>query len=175
MAEKKGFRSCSKCKKEFPADNTHFFKHSQRSDGLHSWCKSCCKEGNKKSIEKKYSTFEGRITTFLRTCKESAKKRNQEFSLSRKDFLDMWKQQDGLCVYTGLPMELAPATLFSVSVERIDNNIGYTPENTVLVTNAVNRMKSNMEGEDFFHFCKCVTLWLSNKDLELEVEFEKHA
>ena len=175
MAKKPGLKSCSKCNGEFPATKEHFYAHSQTPDGFHSWCKSCCKEGNKKSIEKKYSTFEGRITTFLRTCKDSAKKRNQEFSLTRQNFLDMWEQQEGLCVYTGLPMELAPATLFSVSVERVDNSVGYTAENTVLVTNAVNRMKSNMEGEDFFHFCKCVTLWLSNKELDLDVEFDKYA
>jgi hypothetical protein len=175
MAKKPGFRFCSNCHESYPATGEHFFRHKERKDGLHSWCKSCCKEGNKRSIEKKYSTFEGRITTFLRTCKESAKKRNQEFSLERQDFLEMWDEQQGLCVYTGLPMELQPNTLFSVSVERVDNSVGYTKNNTVLVTNAVNRMKSNMEGEDFFHFCKCVTLWLSNKKLELDVEFDKYA
>jgi hypothetical protein len=175
MAKKPGLRFCSNCHESYPATGEHFFKHSQTKDGFHSWCKFCCKEANKRSIEKKYSTFEGRITTFLRTCKDSAKKRNQEFSLERQDFLDMWDEQAGLCAYTGLPMELQPSTLFSVSVERVDNSAGYTKNNTVLVTNAVNRMKSNMEGEDFFHFCKCVTLWLSNKELELDVEFDKYA
>ena len=175
MAKKPGLRFCSKCHESYPATGEHFFRHNERKDGLHSWCKSCCKEANKKSIEKKYASFEGRITTFLGSCKKSAEKRNQEFSLTRQDFLDMWEDQEGICVYTGLPMELRPNTLFSVSVERVDNNVGYTKDNTVLVTNAVNRMKSNMEGEDFFHFCKCVTLWLSNKELELDVEFDKYA
>ena len=167
-------RACSKCKKEFPANGEHFFKHSQRKDGLHSWCKPCCKEGNQKSLRKKYSTFEGRITTFLRTCKTSAKKRNQEFSLTRQDFLDMWEKQNGICVYSGIPMELAPNTLKSVSVERVNNDTGYTPENTVLVTNAVNKMKSNMKGEDFFEFCKQVTIWMSDKNLNRVVNFTKH-
>lgn len=168
-------RKCFKCKKEFPATLEFFFKHSQRSDGFHSWCKSCCKDGNKRSLLKKYSTFEGRISTFLLSCKRNAEKRGNEFYLTRQDFIDMWKEQAGICGYSGLPMELAPNTLLSVSVERIDNNIGYTINNTILVANAVNRMKSDLDPEDFYHLCKCVTRWLSDENLELDVEFKKYA
>ena len=171
---KDGLRHCSKCHGAFPPTGEYFYRHNQRQDGFHSWCKSCCREGQKRSIEKVYATFEGRIPTFLRSCKTSARKRGQEFSLTRQDFLDMWEQQDGLCVYTGLPLELAPNTLFSVSVERVNNDIGYTPDNTVLAINAVNKMKSDMSGEDFFHICKCVTQWLSDESLTLNVEFEKY-
>lgn len=169
-----GLRTCAKCRNAFPPTSEHFFRHKQRADGWHSWCKACCKEGNKRSIVKKYSTFEGRITTFLQSCKNSSKKRGQEFSLTREDFIEMWKVQAGTCAYSGLPMELLPNTLLSVSVERIDSKIGYTKENTVLVANAVNRMKSDLDPEDFFHLCKCVTRWLSDEELELDVEFKKY-
>lgn len=167
-------KTCFSCKIEFLANNENFFRHSQTKDGLHSWCKSCCKKGNKRSLAKKYSNFEGRITTFLRTCNTSAKKRNQEFALTRQDFLDMWEKQNGICAYSGIPMALEPNTLKSVSVERVNNDIGYIPENTVLVTNAINKMKSNMKGEDFFEFCKQVTIWMSDKELNRVVDFRKH-
>ncbi len=86
----------------------------------------------------------------------------------------MWESQHGLCVYTGIPMDLAPSKLTTVSVERIDSGVGYTEENTVLVCAAVNRMKSDLEAKDFYNFCRRVTLWLSDEDLELNVGFHKH-
>ena len=168
------FRSCFRCKKEFPATGEFFFRHSGRRDGLHSWCKPCCKQGSERSLEKKYATFEGRISTFLISCKRSAASRGQECTLTRQDFLDMWEAQEGLCVYTGYKMDLQPKTLYSVSVERIDSSRGYTPENTVLCCNAANRMKSDLDAEDFYDFCKAVAVWLSDEDLTLAVEFEKH-
>jgi len=168
-------RLCFSCKSTFPATNEFFFRHSQRKDGLHSWCKDCCRIGNLKSKQKLYSTFEGRIKTFLRSCKNSSEKRGHEFSITRQDLIDMWERQEGICVYTGLKMELQPNTLLSVSVERINSDIGYTSENTVLCCNVVNRMKSDLDAEIFFDICKSVTMWLSNENLTLDVEFVKDA
>ena len=165
-------RECSKCGSVKPKEQ--FFKHSQRSDGLHSWCKECCKEGSRRSIAKKYATFEGRISTFLRTCKVSAKKRGQEFSLTRQDFEEMWRDQYQLCAYSGIEMTTLPSMLTSVSVERIDNEVGYTRENTVLVCNGVNRMKSDMKPEEFLAFCMAVSDWLSDDDGNPCVEFVKY-
>jgi len=82
--------------------------------------------------------------------------------------------QHGLCAYSGIPMDLAPSKLTTVSVERIDSGVGYTEENTVLVCAAINRMKSDLEAKDFYTFCKHVTLWLSDDELDLSVEFTKH-
>ena len=170
--EETNSKICAKCRET--KDASMFFKHSSTSDGFHSWCKSCCKIGNNKSRLKLYSTFDGRIKTFLSSCKKSSQKRNQEFRLTRQDFLDMWKKQSGMCAYTGLKMDLAPNTYFSVSVERIDSNIGYIPENTILITMAVNRMKSNFSAEFFYKMCKDVTIWLSDENLERDVDFIKN-
>jgi hypothetical protein len=165
-------KACYKCKLEKPIEL--YYKGSNTKDGLHSWCKDCCNIGNKKSIIKKYSTFEGRIPTFLYTCKTSAIKRKQEFSLTADDLRAMWKEQDGICCYSGLPMKLEPNTLFSVSVERVNNSVGYTPDNTVLICKGVNSMKSSMTGEEFYTFCSSITNWLSDNNGNLGVRFQKY-
>lgn len=87
----------------------------------------------------------------------------------------MWDAQGGVCVYTGMKMELQPNTLLSVSVERIDSSIGYTPDNTVLCCNAINRMKSDLDAQTFVDLCRSVVLWLSDEKLDLDVEFVKDA
>lgn len=86
----------------------------------------------------------------------------------------MWETQQGRCVYSGLKLDLVSSKLTTVSVERVDNTIGYTAENTVLVCAAINRMKSDLKAEDFYNLCKHVTLWLSDSDLELCVRFSRY-
>jgi hypothetical protein len=153
---------------------SNFFRHAQTKDGYHSWCKQCCKQGSKASRTKKYSTFEGRIATFLSSCRRSAKSRNNECTITAQDLVDAWQTQGGVCAYSGLKMTTAPNEYTSVSVERIDSTIGYTAENTILVCNAINRMKSDLPGEVFFSMCRAVTDFLGDEDGNLGVDFRKY-
>jgi hypothetical protein len=115
-----------------------FFKHSQTPDGLHSWCKECCKKGNQKSKIKVNSTIESRAKVFLQNAKKSAKKRNQEFSLEIPDVVDCWNDQLMICAYSGIEMTLEARKLNTVSIERI------------------NRMKSDFSYQDFYMLCRCL-------------------
>jgi hypothetical protein len=146
-----------------------FFKHNQTSDGYHSWCKECCKEGNNKSRAKLNSTIEGRARVFLQNAKKSAIKRKQEFSLDIPDVVNFWNQQQGFCAYSGRSMTLEASRHNTVSIERIDSSKGYTVYNTVLVCQAINRMKSDFEFKDFYYLCKDVCIFLGNESLNLNV------
>lgn len=160
-------KTCFKCKTTKPYDL--FFKHTQTSDGYHSWCKTCCKEGNEKSRNKVNSTIEGRAKIFLRNAKKSAEKRQQIFDLTIQDIVEAWNQQLQTCAYSGRTMTLEQGHLNTVSIERIESKVGYTKENTILVCQAINRMKSDFLYEDFFNLCKDVTQFLSDDDLNLNV------
>lgn len=162
---------CAKCKTKFSI--IEFFKHKQTKDGFHSWCKHCCKQGNARSKEKKYSSFEGRIATFLTSCRKSAEKRKQTCSITANDLKQAWEAQSGICVYTGWAMTTQANCATTVSVERIDSKQGYTKENTVLVCNAVNRMKSNFSGEFFYSVCQAVVSHIGDGNGELAVDFVK--
>lgn len=158
---------CFKCKEQKPFDL--FFKHGQTSDGYHSWCKVCCKEGNSKSRAKVNLTIEGRAKIFLRNAKNSANKRKQDFNLTVDDVVDFWHKQKGICPYTGRKLELKAGCLNTVSIERIDSKIGYTKENTILVCQAVNRMKSDFSFEEFYELCADIAKFLGDKSLKLNV------
>lgn len=158
---------CFKCKEK--KDFALFFRHNQTSDGYHSWCKTCCKNGNEKSRAKKNSTIEGRSIIFLQNARKSAIKRNQEFNLTVADIVDFWNKQNKICAYSGREMTLEAGKLNTVSIERIDSKIGYTTENTILVCQAINRMKSDFSYEDFYSLCADVTQFLGDENLQLEV------
>lgn len=154
-------KTCSQCNQT--KDASLFFKHNQTKDGLHSWCKDCFKIGNLKSREKVYNSIEKRAVVFLQNAKKSALKRNQEFNLTTQDILDCWEQQAQTCPYSGRLLTLEPNKLNTVSIERIDSSIGYVPKNTILVCQAVNRMKSNFSLSEFFNLCKDVNLFLTDE------------
>jgi hypothetical protein len=160
-------KTCFKCKQA--KSLSLFFKHRQTSDGHHSWCKSCCLEGNERSRQKQSSTIEGKARVFLQNARKSATKRQQEFSITVEDIVDSWKEQGGICAYSGRPMTLSSNKLNTVSIERIDSSIGYTADNTILVCQAINRMKSNFAYEDFYQLCADVAMFLGDQNLKLSV------
>ena len=158
---------CFKCKESKSLDL--FFRHKQTSDGYHSWCKSCCNAGNERSREKLNSTIEGRARVFLQNARKSAKKRGHVFDLEVKDIVDFWAQQDEICAYSGRKMTLVAGKINTVSIERIDSNSGYTKENTILVCQAVNRMKSDFSFSEFYDLCRDVSIFLGDEKLTLSV------
>jgi len=160
-------KTCFCCKTDKPY--SLFFKHSQTPDGYHSWCKNCCTAGNIRSRAKQNSTIEGRAKIFLQNAKKSAAKRQQLFELCVADVIDCWNTQENICAYSGRLMTLEAGHLNTVSIERIDSNVGYTPENTILVCQAINRMKSDFEFDDFYELCRDVAQFLGDDTLNLAV------
>ena len=66
-------------------------------------------------------------------------------------------------------MTLEAGKLNTVSIERIDSKIGYTKDNTILVCQAINRMKSDFGFEDFYELCRDVADFMGDESLNLAV------
>lgn len=162
---------CFCCKSEKTFDL--FFKSKNTSDGYHSWCKICCNKGNIASRKKINLTIQGRAKIFLQNAQKSATKRKQQFELTIQDIVDCWNNQSELCAYSGRKMNLEAGYLETVSIERIDSSVGYTVSNTILVCQAINRMKSDFELNEFFDLCKDVALFLSDDEMKISVKAYK--
>lgn len=98
--------------------------------------------------------FEGNATrnAVVRAYKSAAKKRLLKFSLTDIDLNDLFS---GNCFYCGdAPWRTAhykdTANSFTYNgIDRIDNSIGYTPENTVSCCSICNKAKLNNTAESF--------------------------
>lgn len=69
------------------------------------------------------------------------------------NFLEtLYKKQNGLCALTGLPMEpkIGKDISSKCSIDRIDSQKGYFPDNMQLVVSWANSMKLDMSQELFF-------------------------
>ena len=106
---------------------------------------------------------------FLQNAKKSAAKRQQVFALTIADIVRCWEEQHGVCAYSGRQMTLDAGQLETVSIERIDSAVGYTPQNTILVCQAINRMKSDFGFDDFYNLCRDVANFLGDDEFKLAV------
>lgn len=74
------------------------------------------------------------------------------------DYLwELYNQQGGLCALSGWPITYSTDhSLNTVSVDRIDSNVGYSRANIQLTHKIVNRCKLNLPENLFFQLCKSV-------------------
>jgi hypothetical protein len=101
-------------------------------------------------------TLHGRLVKTKINASGSAKKRDHEFNLTTEDMWTLWNQQKGLCAFTGWPMGTFTKTRELLSLDRIDNDKGYTLDNCMLVCWCVNKARSDMTREEFVKMCKDV-------------------
>lgn len=85
----------------------------------------------------------------------------------------LYKEQEGLCAITGFPLlfiknkgsGLKKDTLQNCSVDRIDQTIGYTPDNVRLVCYQANMMRSVLSDEELIIWCDAIKTNLKKEAL----------
>jgi hypothetical protein len=161
---------CSACGTE--KELSLFVKHKQCVGGYAKVCKACDKlkkqqyyeqhkeeliryrtQYNKDNERKAYRNLESRFNSLLK----SAMYRNKFVLFIDVEFLKtLWVKQNGLCAYTKLPLVTKAHQLNTVSIDRIDSNVGYVDGNVQLVCKAVNKMKQEYRESDFLHLCHLI-------------------
>jgi hypothetical protein len=96
------------------------------------------------------------VKTLFELAAGRARKNHLEFNLDLPFLRELWNSTKGCCAVSGLPFEMNIGTMgrghaapFRPSLDRIDNNCGYTKGNVRFVLWAVNRAISNY-GLDMF-------------------------
>jgi len=75
-------------------------------------------------------------------------KRNLEISIKLYHIIDLWNQYNGHCALSGIRMSLKPHDLHKISIDRIDSNKGYLPNNIQLICQFLNFAKHNLPNEE---------------------------
>lgn len=125
------YKTCSKCGNSYPKTKENFYISGI---GVYLTCKSC-------SLE---NTRIARAKHWARILKnEIVRRHNQtgiEVGINEEYILQMYKDQDGKCYWTGLELTPSPINKFpsQPSLDRLDNEKGYIPGNVVLCCFAMN-------------------------------------
>lgn len=127
---------------EFHNDCTKFM-------GINGRCKSCAKNQE----QARRNTLQGFMYSLLKNAKNTHKVRESKgrqmgaFTLTIDHLLAKWKSQEGKCSYSGVLMYFDNVCNYKCSLERINNSISYTDENTVLIIQELNTMKKQITPE----------------------------
>lgn len=137
---------CPKCKCEKEIGD--FYLNRRKNVHL-SWCKKCTKNRAVDSRRALYHSdnVEDRLKmTFYNLLVHAKFRKKIEFSITVDTLKNIYKSQNGKCYYTGTPMKIKHPNdpqrdPFIISLDRIDSNRGYTPENVVLCCWGINSLK----------------------------------
>jgi len=93
-----------------------------------------------------------------RGAKGRARRANRAFTLPEYWGADTYTRQNGICAISGLVMRLPERRRdpYGPSIDRINSDIGYTPENSQLTILAVNRAKNDISEKEFKIICRAI-------------------
>ena len=84
----------------------------------------------------------------------SAKRINKEFSITTEIMIEKYEKQNHKCYISNLPLSMDINSPYVISIDRLDSSIGYTPDNSILVTKFVNISKNDLSLNDFIKYIK---------------------
>lgn len=182
----KGCNYCKICKKQYNIENKQILKYkrseyhikhkdsdNQKTAEYYQKNKSIRKqyyENNKEKfhnyyINTNYGSPEKQIKALLKRCKKRALKDSLLFDLDYDFIISLFQKQEGKCLLTNLTFDLdvpqgSFIRPFSMSIDKINVNIGYIKTNVRLVCSIVNFAIGEFGLENFDKMC---ISYLSNK------------
>jgi len=103
-------------------------------------------------------TIEGRASMLRNRCKQRAKKYNYDFSLTKEYIISLL--ENGVCEKTNIKLIIDDSTYhpYAPSIDRIDNNKGYTNDNIQVTCMIYNFCKNKFSEEQVNEFFKDMRL-----------------
>ena len=138
-------KQCAKCSET--KDASEFNKDKASATGLSSWCKVC---HNKASYVRRRKTVE---QAMWRRAQKRASKSGLPFTISEDD---IFIPADCPCL--GIPLRVAAGVVddYSPTLDRLNNNRGYEPDNVWVISNRANIIKSVSTVDELFKIAYAV-------------------
>ncbi len=142
--------SCKNCNKRFRIERGYEQKRASRPEHA---------EYNARRFKKYAQSTRGRAIYLYNGAKKRALDKNLEFDLT-VEYIEQFLII-GICFKTLFRFDLKPRgrsvrNAFAPSVDRIDNNRGYTMDNVQVVCDMYNHGKGQHTDEEFIRFCNRV-------------------
>jgi hypothetical protein len=116
----------------------------------------------KKRYYEKLALDTGRSLRYhFSAARKSAAKRNIDFCITEDTIVTLWKEQQGKCKLSKIDMTLTHGTSTAtnptkISIDRIDNQLGYVEGNIQLIIWQLNNAKSVWSNQQLIDTCKAV-------------------
>lgn len=162
-----GKKRCTKCETVYDNIPDNYDIHHRKPNGEYSYagqCKTCISSIR----EERAGRYKTDVTLYVRRLLPAircrAKEDGLDFDLTADHLVQLWREQSGLCYYTGMTMDLQATTgdrksphIDFPSIDKLDPASGYVVGNVAWCTWGINRMKNNLTRDQFISFCRTVS------------------
>lgn len=126
----------------------HYPKNRNATNGHEKTCRCCTR--NRRNLYN--GTLHGYLTNLLNVSRSSTKHRRRmgrdhDHDIDSGFLKSLWRAQDGRCALSGMPMAHSPMTMWQASLDRVDDDRGYVPNNVRLVCLEFNGHRAIKETE----------------------------
>ena len=134
-----------------------FVKNKNMKDGYMNKCKDCNNEYHRSYKKEAKTNIDKKIDTYLRhklnniKLQDKRKFPDEEFTLTLEDLKEIYKRQEGLCIYSGVKLQLhSKATIYKkLSFDRIENGKPHTKDNLQMTSQFMNMYRGSKSHEQF--------------------------
>ena len=155
------FKLCNECKEYKDIDRFEYLNGARRY--RYNRCRTCRNRGRRKGQSKSPKRF----ISYLYTGIRNKRAKTHVFTITREELQAKYEEQKGCCAISGMPMTFIKDGTgnhgTNISVDRRDNETGYTKENVWLVCHIVNMMKHTMDLEDLLEWSELI--YMNRKQL----------
>ena len=145
-----GTKTCKACKRDLPVANFEHYK----TGALRASCSACVSAKRAKNEGNDYRSYLSR--TYVRL--KSSRRETHEWSITPEDLWTLWETQGGKCAFSGVNMthhvDGRGTKEFNASIDRINPDLGYAPQNIQLVAYRVNIMRHTLSIDMFWWWVK---------------------
>lgn len=130
-------------------------------------CKKCLSENNKSGyhskseeqkkeyIDKQKKWRDGNLIRYrVESAKHRAIRKGLVFEITDDIIQQKLEEQDGKCYISKQPLVMGENDWYGISLDRLDSNLGYTVDNTILVTKFVNSSKNSLSLDEYIKLLK---------------------
>ena len=124
----RGNKSCP-CQQtdQFKCSACQIIKNNEHRIGTTNVCKKCMRTRHDNNLE---LTLRKLFYSIKTRCK---KQQHKSGDLDYSFLIEQYHRQEGKCFISGITMSIGSHMNWQISVERLDNNVGYTKDNVVLI------------------------------------------
>lgn len=144
-------KTCKNCKQERPIDQ---FEHFGSRNSTRSICNSCKSSSRNKVYSSDYEKYLRRLHSKLKYSRQ----KTHDWKLEADELIEIWKAQNGKCAVSGVNMthhvDGGGHKEFNASIDRINPDGGYNPQNVQLVAYRVNMMRHTLSMDMFWWWIK---------------------
>lgn len=135
---------CQRCKKERELSE---FKEYRKNT-----CRECYNIYQKDLMNKRASNLEGYLQAQIINIRNHKTRSKHELNLDLDFLKELYNKQNGKCALSNIELQIGynRKNPYTLSIDRIDSDKGYTKDNVQLVIAAINTFKANYNVKDIF-------------------------